>query len=124
MLAPGFWLSLGLSEIVALMLRSSLLGRYAYAIGSNAEATARLCGIGVWRVKLAVYGSGRGCLTGLAGRLQFLVPGRDRRPDHRGRAGTPGDCGRGDRRREPQRWRGDCKSWAPLIGWPDHVRAE
>ena len=52
------------------MLRSSLLGRYAYAIGSN-EATARLCGISVPRIKLAVYGLA-GLLTGLAGGLQFL----------------------------------------------------
>ena len=70
MLAPGFWLLLTLSLVVAVMLRSSLLGRHAYAIGSN-EATARLCGIGVWRVKLAVYGLA-GLLTGLAGCLQFL----------------------------------------------------
>ena len=70
MLAPGFWLLLALSVVVAWVLRSSLLGRHAYAIGSN-EATARLCGIGVWRVKLAVYGLA-GMLTGLAGCLQFL----------------------------------------------------
>lgn len=70
MLAPGFWLLLGLSVVVALMLRSSLLGRHAYAIGSN-EATARLCGIRVWQVKLSVYGLA-GLLTGLAGCLQFL----------------------------------------------------
>ena len=69
-IAPGFWMLLGLSVVVAWLLRSSLLGRYAYAIGSN-EATARLCGIGVWRVKLAVYGL-TGLLTGLAGCLQFL----------------------------------------------------
>ena len=70
MLAPSFWLLLALGVAVAWLLRSSLLGRYAYAIGSN-EATARLCGINVWRVKLAVYGLA-GMLTGLAGCLQFL----------------------------------------------------
>ncbi len=70
MLAPGFWLLLILAALMALMLRSSLLGRYAYAIGSN-EATARLCGIRVGLVKLAVYGLA-GLLTGLAGCLQFL----------------------------------------------------
>ncbi len=70
MLAPGVWLLLGLSLFMALALRSSLLGRYAYAVGSN-EATARLCGIGVPGVKLAVYGIA-GLLTGLAGCLQFL----------------------------------------------------
>ena len=70
MLSPGVWLLLALSVIVALMLRSSLLGRYAYAVGSN-ESTARLCGISVARTKLAVYGLA-GLLTGLAGCLQFL----------------------------------------------------
>jgi ribose transport system permease protein len=70
MLAPGFWILMGLSLGMALLLRSSLLGRHAYALGST-EATARLCGIGVGRVKLAVYGLA-GLLTGLAGGLQFL----------------------------------------------------
>ncbi len=70
MLAPGVWILLGLSVVLALGLRSSLLGRYAYAVGSN-EATARLCGIGVPGVKLAVYGIA-GLLTGLAGCFQFL----------------------------------------------------
>jgi ribose/xylose/arabinose/galactoside ABC-type transport system permease subunit len=71
MIAPGFWMLLGLGVVIAWLLRSSLLGRYAYAIGSS-EATARLCGIAVWRVKLSVYGLA-GLLTGLAGGLQFLV---------------------------------------------------
>ncbi len=70
MLAPGVWLLLALSVAVALALRSSLLGRHAYAVGSN-EATARLCGINVPGVKLVVYGFA-GLLTGLAGGLQFL----------------------------------------------------
>ena len=38
----------------ALLLTSSRLGRYAFAIGGNAEA-ARLSGIPVTRVKVAVY---------------------------------------------------------------------
>ena len=46
LVAPGVWILLGLSVVLALTLRYSLLGRYAYAIGSN-EATARLCGINV-----------------------------------------------------------------------------
>ena len=68
--APGVWMLLILSVLVALALRYSLLGRYVYAVGSN-EATARLCGIGVPRVKLAVYGLA-GLLVGLAGVMQFL----------------------------------------------------
>jgi ribose transport system permease protein len=70
MFAPGVWLVLFLSVLVALGLRYSLLGRYAYAIGSN-EATARLCGINVPLIKLIVYTIG-GAATGLAGVLLFV----------------------------------------------------
>ena len=42
------------TAIGALLLQSSRLGRYAFAIGGNAEA-ARLSGIPVTRVKVAVY---------------------------------------------------------------------
>ena len=73
MLAPGVWMLLGLGIVVAIGLRSSLLGRHAFAVGSN-EATARLCGINVPGVKLAVYGLA-GLLTGLAGGFQFLFLG-------------------------------------------------
>ncbi len=72
-LAPGVWILLGLSVLIALMLRSSLLGRYAYAVGSN-EATARLCGLNVSGIKLAIY-SLAGLLTGLAGVMQFTYLG-------------------------------------------------
>ena len=56
--------------LLALALRYSLLGRYIYAIGSN-EATARLCGINVPLVKIAVY-TLAGLATGLAGVMQFI----------------------------------------------------
>jgi ribose/xylose/arabinose/galactoside ABC-type transport system permease subunit len=72
-LAPGVWILLGLSVFLALTLRYSLLGRYSYAVGSS-EPTARLCGINVPGVKLAVYGLA-GLLTGLAGAMQFLYLG-------------------------------------------------
>ena len=67
--APGVWIFLGLSVLVALVLRYSLLGRYIYAVGSN-EATARLCGMNVPLIKVIVYTIG-GLATGLAGILQF-----------------------------------------------------
>jgi ribose/xylose/arabinose/galactoside ABC-type transport system permease subunit len=70
LVAPGVWILLALSVVVALALRYSLLGRYIYAIGSN-EATARLCGINVPLVKIAVY-TLAGLATGLAGVMQFV----------------------------------------------------
>lgn len=69
LLAPGAWMLLGLALVVAMLLRLSLLGRYALAIGSN-EATARLCGVRVERMKVLIYVVA-GLLTGLAGLLQF-----------------------------------------------------
>ena len=68
--APGVWVLLVLALVVALGLRYSLLGRYAYAVGSS-EPTARLCGIDVPRVKWTVYGLA-GLATGLAGVMLFL----------------------------------------------------
>jgi ribose/xylose/arabinose/galactoside ABC-type transport system permease subunit len=70
LVAPGVWVLLLLSILVALVLRYSLLGRYMYAVGSN-EATARLCGINVPAIKVVVYLLG-GLATGLAGALQFV----------------------------------------------------
>ncbi|MGE0479598.1 MAG: ABC transporter permease [Phycisphaerae bacterium] len=67
--APGVWLLLGLAIAAGLVLHFTIAGRYALAIGSN-EATARLCGIRVPRVKVLIY-AGAGLLTGLAGLLQF-----------------------------------------------------
>lgn len=71
--APGVWMLLGLSLVLAVTLRYALLGRYVYAIGSN-EATARICGISVPRVKVFVYAMG-GLAAGLAGVLQFIFLG-------------------------------------------------
>lgn len=68
--APGVWVLLGLSLLLALVLRYTLLGRYIYAIGSN-EATARLCGINLPAVKVTVY-TLAGLATGLAGVMQFI----------------------------------------------------
>jgi ribose/xylose/arabinose/galactoside ABC-type transport system permease subunit len=71
--APGVWVFLGLSILVAVALRYSLLGRYVYAVGSN-ESTARLCGINVPLIKVVVYTIG-GLAMGLAGVLQFAYLG-------------------------------------------------
>jgi ribose/xylose/arabinose/galactoside ABC-type transport system permease subunit len=73
LLAPGVWIFLALSILVAVALRYSLLGRYIYAVGSN-EATARLCGINVPLIKVIVYTIG-GLAVGLAGVLQFAYLG-------------------------------------------------
>lgn len=70
---PGFWLMLALALGVAVLLRYTLLGRYCYAVGSN-EATARLCGVPVNRVKVATY-TLAGLLTGIAGVLMFAQLG-------------------------------------------------
>ncbi len=70
LVAPGVWILLFFSIVLALTLRYTLLGRYVYAIGSS-EATARICGINVPKFKIIVYTLG-GLATGLAGALQFL----------------------------------------------------
>jgi len=69
LLAPGAWVLFGLALAVALLLGQTVFGRYAHALGSN-EATARLCGIPVFRHRLLIYALG-GAFAGLAGILQF-----------------------------------------------------
>jgi hypothetical protein len=54
---------------VALLLRYTRFGLHVFAVGSN-EATARLCGVPVGRVKVLVYTLG-GAFAGVAGLLQF-----------------------------------------------------
>lgn len=65
----GVWLALAAGVLFALMLSYTKLGRHAVAVGSN-ELTARLCGVPVARVRLAIYALG-GLLAGLAGVLEF-----------------------------------------------------
>jgi ribose/xylose/arabinose/galactoside ABC-type transport system permease subunit len=67
--SPGIWLMVISAVVVAILLKYSLFGRYTFAIGSN-EATARLCGIRVERMKFFIYTFG-GFMTGLAGVMQF-----------------------------------------------------
>ena len=69
LVAPGVWLMLVLAVIVSLVLRFTVFGRYVFALGSN-EQTARLCGLNVPALKVAVYTLG-GLFVGLAGVYQF-----------------------------------------------------
>ena len=64
-LPDGVWLALGLAVVMAVVLRSTVFGRYVFAIGSN-EDTARLCGIRVNLNKVVIY-TLAGAFLGLAG---------------------------------------------------------
>ncbi|HEY5088669.1 MAG TPA: ABC transporter permease [Polyangia bacterium] len=66
---PGVWLLFLLAFGVGGLLLYTRLGRHLFAVGSNEQA-ARLCGISVGRVKLAVYVLG-GLFAGIAGLMQF-----------------------------------------------------
>ena len=65
----GVWLVLVLGAVLAVVLSRTVFGRYVFAIGSN-EATARLCGIRVPVVKVAVYAL-VGLFMALAGIFDF-----------------------------------------------------
>jgi ribose transport system permease protein len=65
----GLWLAAAVGLLGALLLAFTRFGRHVYAIGSN-EATARVCGVNVARVKVAVFALA-GALSGLAGVLEF-----------------------------------------------------
>jgi ribose/xylose/arabinose/galactoside ABC-type transport system permease subunit len=67
--AAGVWIMLGLAIIMGLVLRYTVFGRYVFALGSN-EQTARLCGLNVPALKVAVY-TLSGLFIGLAGVYQF-----------------------------------------------------
>jgi ribose transport system permease protein len=69
LIAPGVWLALVMAVAMGLVLQRSVFGTHTVAVGSN-EATARLCGIRVKRVKVLVYVLA-GLLAGLAGVMQF-----------------------------------------------------
>lgn len=69
LVAPGTWVMFLLAIVMAFVLRRTVFGVHTYAIGSN-EATARLCGIRVPRVKIAIY-TLSGLFAGLAGVMQY-----------------------------------------------------
>lgn len=69
LLAPGVWILIALGLLVGGVLRFTIFGRYAYALGSN-ETAARYCGIPVVRQRLLLYAVG-GAFAGMAGAMQF-----------------------------------------------------
>jgi len=68
-LPMGVWIALGLAVVTGLLMQRTVFGRRIFAIGSN-EATARLCGIRVQRVKASIYALA-GFFFGLAGLMQL-----------------------------------------------------
>jgi len=69
LIAPGVWLMILLAAAMFVLLRYTVFGRHAFAIGSN-EATARLCGIRTQKTKVVIY-SLAGLFCGLAGVMEF-----------------------------------------------------
>lgn len=68
-LPHGVWIMLVLAAVTAVVLRQSVFGRHVVAVGSN-ESTARLCGVRVRSVKVAVYALA-GFFFGVAGVMQL-----------------------------------------------------
>ena len=69
--STGVWVLLALSAVVGVLLYRTVFGRRVFALGSN-EATARLCGINVTAVRIAVY-TIAGFFVGVAGLFQFAM---------------------------------------------------
>jgi ribose/xylose/arabinose/galactoside ABC-type transport system permease subunit len=68
-LPRGVWVMFALAILTWALLKYARLGRHIVAVGSNEQA-ARLCGIGVTRVKLGAYAM-CGLLCGVAGLMQY-----------------------------------------------------
>ena len=68
---PGVYVLAVVAVLSAALLRYTKLGRHIFAIGSN-ERTARLCGVEVETVKIAVY-TISAALAGLAGVMEFAT---------------------------------------------------
>jgi ribose transport system permease protein len=69
LLPPGVWVALVLALLAAGTLAYTRFGRQLVAVGSN-ERTARLCGVPVARLTVAVYAIG-GLLAGIAGVMEI-----------------------------------------------------
>jgi ribose transport system permease protein len=74
LVAPGVWIATITAVVMAVLMRKSVFGRNAYAIGSN-EAAARLCGIQVRTTKIIIYALA-GALFGLSGLLTMAQQGQ------------------------------------------------
>ncbi len=69
--SSGVWLVAVLALLVAGLLKYTVFGRHVFALGSN-ESTARLCGINVPLLRIAVY-TVAGLFVGVAGLFQFAI---------------------------------------------------
>jgi ribose transport system permease protein len=69
LLPPGVWVTIAMAVAAVILLEYTRFGRHIVAVGSN-EAAARLCGVRVPRVKIAVYVI-EALLAGVAGVMQF-----------------------------------------------------
>ncbi|MDZ4755405.1 MAG: ABC transporter permease [Phycisphaerae bacterium] len=69
LIAPSVWVALLTAVLAAIVLRNTVFGVHAQAIGSS-EPTARLCGVRVLRTKVLVYAIS-GLCAGTAGTLLF-----------------------------------------------------
>jgi len=67
--APSVWILAAVGVATAVLLHRTRFGRHVVAVGSN-EETARLCGVAVPEVKIAVYAIAA-ALAGLAGVIEF-----------------------------------------------------
>ncbi len=67
--SPGVWLMLLSTLFMAWFLKYTVLGRHAFALGSN-ENTARLCGISIAATKWKIYALA-GLFFGFAGLAQY-----------------------------------------------------
>jgi|GEM_PF-22192 len=66
-LRPNYWIAFAVAAVAIPLLHFTIVGRYAFAIGSN-ERTARLCGVNVERYKTLCYVIAGAC-AGLAGTM-------------------------------------------------------
>jgi ribose/xylose/arabinose/galactoside ABC-type transport system permease subunit len=69
LVAPGMWFMAALALVMGFVLTRTVFGVHTYAVGSS-EATARLCGVRVPRVKVLIYALS-GMFAGLAGVMQY-----------------------------------------------------